>query len=176
MRIGISGAQCTGKTTLLKAISTDPDFKIPVLKEIVRSLMASGVKINREADHVSQMTILEKHYKNALTYDNFFSDRCSLDAFVYAIHGYINGKFTLREHWEHELLFTKTLPYYNHIFLLSPLGFVEKDGVRDADTLYQGEIHDLFIMVCKNYKIKSTHLTGTIDERLLKIKKYLYGA
>jgi len=176
MRIGISGAQCTGKTTLLKAISADAKLsQVPLLMEVVRSLVAEGVKINREADHSSQMAILERHYKNVLTNNTFFTDRCSLDAFVYATHGYLNGKFTLKEHWEHEFLFLKTIPFYTHVFLLPPLGFLERDGVRDTDMRYQEEIHNLFNVIAKNYGIRFTTIIGSTEERVEKINHVLFG-
>ena len=170
MKIGVSGSQCVGKSTLIKALSKDPHLKgYTFVDEIVRSLIKSGVKINKEADHFSQCAILEEHYKNTLRYSELVTDRCVVDAFVYGLYNYLQKKFTYKEHKEHEGLFLSALSEYDHHFYLEPLGFLEEDGVRDIDLAYQAEIDSLFRKVYKKYHIKHTILPKKNTEERLQI-------
>ena len=173
MRISISGAQGTGKTTLMNFIKSDEAFQnYEKITEIVRSLAARGIKVNKEADHYSQCVILEEHYKNILKWNNSITDRSSVDAFVYATWSYINGKFSFKEHKEHESLFLSCVPFYERIFYI-PVEFgMENDGFRDTDISYQQEIARLFINTFHRYHIKYDVLTGTTEQRYSNFKKY----
>lgn len=176
MRIAISGAQCTGKTTLMKKICQQagalPNNYI-VITEIVRTLMARGVQINKGADHNSQCRILEEHYRNTLKHENFLTDRCSVDAFVYATWDYLQGNYTFEQHKEHERIMLSCLPGYSHFFYL-PVEFgMVADGVRDTDEIYQKEIHELFITIYRKYNIPYIELKGAIEERFNRFITYL---
>jgi len=169
MKIAISGSQGVGKSTLMAKIE---DMHIPeryvFIKEIVRTLKNQGIKINRDADYFSQCKILEEHYKNTLRYESFITDRCAVDAFVYATYDYLNGKYTFEQYKQFENIFLECIRQYN-IFYFLPVEFeIEKDGVRDIDKQYQKEINDLFITIYKKYEIRYEILTGTIEERLRK--------
>lgn len=176
MKIAISGSQGVGKSTLLAAIDKVKEEYFPnyiFIKEIVRTLKDQGIRINRDADHYSQCKILEEHYKNTFRYPNFITDRCAVDAFVYAIYDYTHGKYSFEEHKEHEKRFLETIKEYD-IFYFLPIEFeIEKDGVRDTDKLYQKEINNLFLTVYKKYNISYQILSGTVEERL---KRFLVRA
>ncbi len=170
MRIAISGSQCVGKSTLLKSIEQsgyfDKDFFF--CKEVVRTLMSKGIKINKEADHYSQLSILEQHYINALQYPNLITDRCSVDAFVYATWNYLQGKFTYKEHKEHRELFEANLHKYHRFFYLPPEFPMIEDGVRDIDVNFQQDIHNLFLTIYQDYMVTPIILTGSVEERFNK--------
>lgn len=186
MRIILSGAQCTGKTSILReieerqrqnAVHAKPKYlrlsDYRVIKEVVRELMKEkGITINKDADHTSQCLILEQHYKNCLREQDFISDRGSIDAFVYATWSYLHGKFTLAEHIEHEQLFLRSLPYYDYIFYL-PVEFeIKEDGVRSVDRIYQSEITKIYESVFSRYAKqlpKVVRLTGNIPTRVDRI-------
>jgi nicotinamide riboside kinase len=168
MKIAISGSQCVGKTTLLNAIENNlTSFKgYNLLREIVRTLMNQGVKINKGADHNSQMRILEAHYKNILTYPKFITDRCAVDAFVYATWDYIQGHYTYQEHKQHEEVFLSCIQSYDLFFYL-PVEFpLQKDGVRSEDIEYRKQIDKLFLVIYDRYGIQFTALTGDVPERI----------
>jgi predicted ATPase len=166
MRIAISGAQGTGKSTLMADLELNTKLTGMVfVKEIVRSLAAQGFKINREADHFSQCKILEEHYKNQLRYRNMITDRCSIDAFVYATYDYLQGKYTLEEHLEHEQMMLRTLNDYDMYFYI-PVEFnMTSDGVRDTDVKYQKAIDDLFKVIYDKYDIQPLILKGSVEQR-----------
>lgn len=167
MKIAISGASSVGKTTLLNEIEkNNKGFEDHILiREVVRSLIAKGVKINKGADHESQCRILQAHYDNILSHKNFITDRCAIDAFVYATWDYLNGNYSFKEHKEHEQIFLSCLSSYTHFFYLKPEFAIVPDGVRDIDVNYQSEIHRLFEVVFEKYSIKPAYLTGSVEAR-----------
>lgn len=176
MRIAISGAQCTGKTTLMKKICSNAASeldKYTVATEIVRTLMAKGVKINKGADHESQCKILEAHYHNILNHSNLLTDRCAVDAFVYSTWDYLKGNYSFDQHKEHERIMLSCLPSY-HLYFYLPVEFeMTADGVRDTDKIYQKEIHELFITIYRKYNIPYIELKGSVEERFNRFITYL---
>lgn len=174
MKYAISGAHSCGKSTIIKALQNDANYNSYVLiTEIVRSLALQGVKINKGADHNSQLIILEEHYKNTLRYDNFITDRCSLDAFTYACWDYLNGAYSYKEHKEHESLFLDSLKEYDIIFYIAPEFDIVDDGFRSTDSKYQKEIHEIFLKNIKKYKIQVTKLSGSVEERINTLNKHI---
>ena len=60
---------------------------------------------------------------------------------------------------------------YDHIFYLVPEFSLEDDGVRSTNLKFRDDIVDLFDHYIKEYKIPVTKLTGTVEQRLNKIKE-----
>lgn len=173
-RIVLSGASSVGKTTLLNSV--EPFLQQNnyfIIKEVVRSLVKQGVKINKGADHWSQCRILTEHYKNTLRHDKFITDRGSIDAFVYATWDYLQGHYIYEEHKEHEEIFISCLPRYTKYYYL-PIEFgIVADGVRDIDKEYQQEIARLFGVIYDKYRIKPIILTGSVENRAAQFIKTL---
>ena len=174
MKIVLSGAQCVGKSTILtmlEEIQRKGDFfpNAVIIKEVVRTLMKErpDLKINKDADHISQCAILEQHYRNCLKYPSLVTDRGAIDAFIYGTYSYLEHKFTLEEHLEHKRIFELSIPYYDIIFYLPPEIDIKYDGVRDIDPNYQQDIHKLFLSAFNTYHLPLVvELTGTVEERL----------
>ena len=158
MRIAISGAQCVGKTTLLKGIHIDGYEK---KTEIVRSL---DVPINKKGTFESQLQIMMAHGLT-VQQNNIISDRSIVDSFVYGLWSYIHGKFTDDQYDLMEATFKAILPWYNLHFYIAPEFEMKEDGVRDTDVLYQTEIHNLFELVFNKYEIKVNSLSGSKEDR-----------
>src|SRR6056300_857795 len=79
MRIAFTGAQSTGKTTLLNALKADEAFryKYEFIDEITRRMQKKGLKINEAGGNTTQLLIMNEHIKNLL-YENVIMDRCML--------------------------------------------------------------------------------------------------
>ena len=56
VKIAFSGAACTGKTTLIKAMN--PNYKYFV--NVVRDLLARGIKINEKGTVETQDAVMEQ--------------------------------------------------------------------------------------------------------------------
>jgi len=170
MKIVVSGAQCSGKTTFMDALSKSKINieRFDIVKEVVRSLVEKRqININEGADYRSQLEILSEHYKNTLRYDNFITDRGSVDAFVYATHGFLNDVFSYDEYKVFEEIFQKTVNEYD-LFLYLPIGGIpfEGDGVRSDDLQYRQAIHELFIKTYEKFGITYYTLDGSVEMRL----------
>lgn len=179
MKISLSGAQCTGKTTLINQIENDTEFlkEFVIIKEVVRTIKKKeGAKFefNKSNDFDSQEMILAEHHRNTLKYDNFITDRGSLDAFAYATKNYLDGKFTFREWKLFESCFNNTQHRYDIVFYL-PIDIIpmEDDTVRDTDTTYQTEIHNIFMWIIAEYNVSVIILNDPLDERFDVLKGIL---
>ena len=93
MRVSFTGAQSTGKTTLLnKCKEVYKDYKF--VDEVTRYVKKTyDVKINEIGGTETQLYILAEHIKNHLRSDeNLILDRCILDGYVYTKYQVLNGK------------------------------------------------------------------------------------
>lgn len=175
MRIAISGAQCTGKTTLICALKKEGVLLDHIYyDEVIRTLQKEkGIVFNKKADYDSQVLIFEKHLDN-LRENNFVSDRCLLDAFVYSTYLFRKGLYSESEFYDFENLFLKGINQYDRIFLLSPEFILKGDGVRDIDPLFQREINEIFIEISLKFDIKIISLYGNTEDRIKNFKKSVY--
>lgn len=82
MRIAIIGTHGTGKTTLAKMLSSI--FKIPILKELARN---HDIRNADPDEYVKiQKDILIEQIASERKYQNFISDRSTIDNLAYWIH------------------------------------------------------------------------------------------
>jgi nicotinamide riboside kinase len=174
MRIAFTGAQGTGKTTLIKALSNYlPNYIIN--EELVRSLVkTSKVKINKEADDASQNIITTEHLRTAVesyySNKNVIFDRCVLDSFVYAKESY-NHNLISKSCVEYAAsvidIINKYYPYDIVIYIPPKLDLVE-DGVRDTNIEYRDNIDSIFREVITwhkcNHVLTSVKLSDRINE------------
>lgn len=131
----------------------NPDIKNRFTKEIqarVQSLM-----LQRE---------LEAHNSGAKI---IICDRSVIDAVVYVRStGDIKGSkelFKKVEFW---------LPTYHKFFLLNPADVpFERDEVRQEDEKTRQVFHKAFLNFFKDYKIPYELLSGTIEERVVKVNR-----
>ncbi len=175
MKIGFSGVQSTGKTTLINLMQKDPDFaNYTFVTEIVRTLVAQGIPINEKGTAETQILVLGEHMKNLLK-DNVVLDRCLLDGVVYTIHTLNNLKngheFTWLKEYASNLL-DHFIHRYDIIFYLQPEFDIVDDGVRSISTQYRNETNELFKKIIERIgdSVKIVSLSGSVERRMLQIK------
>lgn len=179
MKIAFTGAQSTGKTTLLEALKQNEKlrYEYEFIDEITRRMIKKGLKINEEGSETTQLLIINEHIKNLL-YPNVIMDRCILDGVVYTRWLYEKGNVD-RWVWDYaHKVFEKYKERYDYVFYLVPEFDIVDDGVRSTDAAFRNEIADLFesyIDISGNLNI--IPLTGSVEERLNRIYKTLkiYG-
>ena len=172
MKIAFTGAQSTGKTTLLNRLKHDPMFNLEFdfRDEITRRMQKKGLSINEGGNAITQLLIMNSHIKNSLI-DNVIMDRCALDGLVYT--DWMNRKSKV-EQWVFEYadnVCNMLIDRYDHIFYLAPEFDIEDDGVRSTDIDFRNEIAELFEKYIKAWNIPVIKLTGTVEQRLNKIKE-----
>ena len=172
MKLAFTGAQSTGKTTLLKELKRDSKLSLEYdfRDEITRRMQKKGLSINESGNDITQLLIMNSHIKNTLI-DNVIMDRCALDGLVYTDWMYRKGKI---QQWVIEYadnVFKMLIDRYDYIFYLVPEFDIEDDGVRSTDIDFRNEIVILFEQYIKACNIPVIKLTGTVEQRLNKIKE-----
>ena len=167
MKISFTGAQSTGKTTLLEAIKQNEEFryKYEFIDEITRRMVKKGLKINEAGGNTTQLLIMNEHIKNTL-YTDAIMDRCVIDGVVYTHWLWKEGKV---EEWVFNYslkVFNYYKDRYDYIFYLKPEFDIVDDGMRSTNTQFRDEIVDLFDTYIKQLNIPVITLTGSVQERL----------
>ena len=167
MKIGISGAQSVGKTTLLNALRSEKCFKdYDIRNEVTRSVKALGVNINELGSDISQQLIMKEHIYNLVMFDNMITDRTALDGVVYTHWLCQKGNVSTECFDESVLVFEKTWSMYDYMFYIRPEFPIEDDGVRSASKEWQDEIVELFDQYIANYELKVINVSGSVRERV----------
>lgn len=172
MKIAFTGAQSTGKTTLLDAIKSNQDYRYnyEFIDEITRRMVKKGLKINEAGSNTTQLLIMNEHIKNLL-YENVIMDRCALDGIVYTHWLYNQGNI---EKWVFEYAYNVFKHYkdrYDYIFYLKPEFKLVDDGVRSTNIQFRDEIVTLFEKYSQEISIPLINLTGTVEERVQEVNK-----
>jgi hypothetical protein len=180
MRVSFSGAQSTGKTTLLnkcKEIYKDYKFVDEVTRYVRRTY---DVKINEIGGTETQLYILAEHIKNHLRPDeNLILDRCILDGYVYTKYQVVNGKVSEQVLHAFNGVYSILIDKLDYIFYTNPSDVkLVDDGERSVDFKFRDDIIFLFEDLI-NYKMspknrdKVIRLSGTVEERMKTIETYL---
>lgn len=195
MRIGVCGAQCTGKSTFIKDfVETWPMYETP--KTTYRDLVKKKkLAINKEGDRDSQMAILNYHIDEIQGHnreDNIIVDRCVIDPLVYSMWLYEKKTGNISDD-DIELmlrLVREGLKLYDIIFWLphsklNPIPMPDEDHMRDKDDTYRDEINNIFESINKTYIAHSgtvfpledcpafIDIIGSREERIATVKMYL---
>ena len=98
-KIVFTGAQGTGKTTILEKFKEDG---YDVITEVVRKLAKQGININKDGDENGQQTIFNVYKGLLSSKDNYVSDRCLIDVTAYTI--YLNKQGKVSDDFTNEIL------------------------------------------------------------------------
>jgi thymidylate kinase len=180
MRVSFTGAQCSGKSTLLnncKEIYKDYKFVDEVTRYVRRTY---DVKINEIGGTETQLYILAEHIKNHLKPDeNLMLDRCILDGYVYTKYQVNQGKVSEQVLQAFNGVFGLLFDKLDYIFYTDPSDVkLVDDGERSVDYKFRDDIIDIFESVI-TYKLspknkdKIIRLKGSVEKRMQTIEKYL---
>lgn len=180
MRVSFTGAQSTGKTTLLnkcKEVYKDYKFVDEVTRYVRRTY---DVKINEIGGTETQLYILAEHIKNHLKpEENLILDRCILDGYVYTKYQVIQGKVSHSVLEAFNGVYNVLMDKLDYIFYTDPSDVkLVDDGERSTDFKFRDDIINLFEdlitykMSPKN-KEKIVRLKGSVEKRMQTIEKYL---
>jgi len=195
MIFSFTGAQSTGKTTLLKRLIEankgvdNRNFPFEFVPEVTRLVKREyEVSINEGGDDITQMLIMTVHIRNVyggktdrlLRGIHQIYDRCALDGVVYSHYLLDKGKISRTTYEACELIYKKLRTKYDVIFYTSPKDVeLVDDGERSVDVHFRDDIIDLFNLYL--YSINKDNrdsprvilLEGTVEERLETIKSTL---
>lgn len=178
MLIGFTGAQCTGKSTLLSRCAklknnNEIFYGFDFVEEVTRKVKREGHNINLDGDNITQLFILNEHLKNHNAIGNYVLDRCILDGYIYTCCLVRRG---IVSSWVCEYacnLLTELVGKLDIILYTEPddIRLVD-DGVRSIDYKFRQEIIDRYEELFReNYfwQNKVVRLSGTVDDRMEQI-------
>jgi len=184
MIFSFTGAQCTGKTTLLKHLyKENGDYPFVFIPEVTRLVKREyNMPINESGGDLTQLLIMSEHVRNIFKNRadqlirglHLIFDRCALDGIVYSHYLLNEGKINRSTFDACELIWKKLKDRYDVIFYTSPddVKLVD-DGERSVDVRFRENIINLFNMYMECYKGKIVTLRGSVKERLKTIKETL---
>jgi nicotinamide riboside kinase len=174
MIASFTGAQSTGKTTLLNILK-EKNKDIKFIDEVTRRIKRDyNLPINEDGGELTQFMIMADHIANVYKkYDSelVILDRCVVDGLVYTQWLYAKRKVDSSmndiAHNIYNSLYTK----YDVIFYTDPADVeLVDDGERSADKKFRDDIINSF-----EHRIKELNnvvvLSGTVEERLDIVKK-----
>lgn len=168
MRIGISGAQSVGKTTLLNALRSEPEFKnFTICNEVTRRVKDYGFRINESGDDITQRLIMQEHIVNVFMNQSMITDRTALDGLVYTEYLFKNNKVKASTLKYAKDICIKVQPLYDLFFYIKPEFDIEDDGVRSTDKDFRDDIVSIF----DRFRNDVPHivLSGSVRDRVQQI-------
>lgn len=174
MRIAFSGAQSSGKTTLIKALQKDPKFQhFNFFTEITRGIQAQGFSINEAGTDATQLEIMMEHLRRLQAPGDNIYDRCSLDGAVYTDYLYYQHKLSTKTFSIALNIFQSTIADYDYIFYTDANIPLEDDAVRSTSKEFRNEIIFTFEHYIKDFQIPVIPLVGSVEERLKTVREVL---
>ena len=171
MLISFTGAQSSGKTTLLrecKNVYQQPEWTY--VNEVTRKVKRDGHSINLDGNDITQLFILNEHLNNHINNKHSILDRCILDGYVYTSCLSRRGKVS---DWVTRYacdLMNLLIDRLDIIFYTQPEDVpLIDDGTRSVNREFRQDIinryEDLF---AQDYywMDKVVRLSGTVEDRM----------
>lgn len=174
MKIGITGTHSTGKTTLLHALRSEPEFNgFEICDEVTRWVKSIGVEINEGGSDLSQELIMMKHVYNLYMFDDMLADRTVLDGLVYTRALHLSKKVSDRTMRNVHNTFTRCIGEYDFLFYISPEFDIADDGVRSVDKEWQTIVQQIFEDSIDSFKIPVIKITGSVRQRVEQVLNHI---
>ncbi len=176
MKIGITGAQSVGKTTLLNALRSEKLFKEYVIcDEVTRRVKGYGLPINEEGTDLTQRLIMNEHIVNVFMYGNMLTDRTALDGLVYSAYLYNKNQISANTLKYVREVFNKVWHSYDYVFYIEPEFEIVDDGVRSINKQFRDEIAELFEYIIEKENLSMLRVKGSVRNRVNTIIDHLEG-
>ena len=178
MIVSFTGAQSTGKTTLLNHL-VDKNPYVTFVEEVTRRVKRLyDVPINEDGGDVTQFLIMADHLQNLFSKDKediTVFDRCAVDGVVYTRWLQLQGMVSDDVYRACCKVYDIVIDQYDVIFYTDPTDVeLIDDGERSIDVGFRNDIIKLF-----NDKLEGLDnvvvLSGTVEERLNTVKKTVEG-
>lgn len=173
MKIAVTGAMGTGKTTIAKQLN----IKFPqlvMIHEVARMAHQAGYMLDEKAPIDAQVWILSKQLELENSFDgaSFITDRCLIDLIAY-----IRVLYSGREDAGLLSRFTQMLltqPKRYDIVFYTPIEFdIEGDGVRSTNRQLQERIDTAILNLFNELNIEFFELRGSPYDRYTEAKRII---
>jgi predicted ATPase len=176
MKIGITGAQSVGKTTLIQELIKAPYFKDYHVFDSPTRYLKQKYDIGFDTANTDiQLTTLALQLYHVNQYKNAFFDRTVIDNLSYYFYhqkrhnsnmsrGAINFMFDM----SHEFM-----KYIDIVFVINSEFPIETDGVRIVDEKQRQEITEILTRLLPDFAHdKFEYISGPIDKRVEQVLSY----
>lgn len=190
MLVSFTGAQSTGKTTLLtkcrdELVHSGPWEYIPEVTRLVKRNF--NVEINELGSNDSQLLIMNQHHVNTIQCKDSHAimDRCIIDGLVYTKYLAEIGQV---EPWVVDIcysMFNYLLPKLDVVFYTCPKDVIlDDDGERSVNVSFRdriielfdetlSEMHDDLTGINRHHDVNIVVLTGSVEDRFKVIRDNL---
>ena len=179
MIISFTGAQSTGKTTLLNKCKELVSDRYDFIDEVTRLVQREhNVPINELGSNLTQILIINKHVENSLYVtekQGVIMDRCILDGLCYTAYLHLEGHVSKWVFDYAKNVYKELIGKLDCIFYTDPSDVkLVDDGVRSIDSDFRLKVIDAFEFVMLHdsdiLEKKVIRLKGTVEERMEQIK------
>lgn len=158
MKLALTGAASTGKTTLRKTLVRDGMLSRHINVDARSLLLEMGERsVEDMSTHnyrLFQIKYIERKLANEKIYSDYITDRSFVDCFCYWSLYCARGASKQQNKWVKSVCFEGALSYDIHFFL--PFGLIpfEDDGFRDRHIGRQKEVSDYIIQTLSDWEIR----------------------
>lgn len=176
-----TGAQSTGKTTLLNKVKELYPNRFEYVNEVTRRIQRLGVSINDNAKNydLTQSLIIGDHLINYMkvheqreeNVTDILLDRCIVDGYIYTKYFYEQDKVSRTVMDYAEYWFKELTPKYDVIFYTNPSDVkLVDDGVRSTNSDFRNRIIELYNEHFIDKFDNICELKGSVNDRLEQMK------
>lgn len=170
LKICLTSTVSCGKTTLVKALAQEPEFKdYFIATERSQYLRDLGIPLNTDSTLKGQTIFLAERVSELMR-ENLITDRTVIDVMAFtqcAESIYPTDKISFEEYSRN------FINDYDYIFYVSPDGVeIENNGVRETNAEYRDKIDYTIKGFCHlyNHRMKNFHMiSGSTEERIKQI-------
>lgn len=170
LRVAFSGAQSTGKSTVITDVMETQGGLIHIPSP-ARKVASIGLGINEHGTDLTQYSIFAQHVRNYHTskYGIFMFDRCVLDSMAFTVYGRSQDKVSEECLVNCGQITDSIIRNYDVIFLCRPFGEIIADGIRNQDLDFQKTIDNIMLETAEDFGAKIISLEGPREERRDKV-------
>ena len=138
MKIGLTGTQSVGKSTLINELTKLPEFKdYYTATERSKHLRDLGIPLNTDSTLLGQFVFIAERARELLN-ENLLTDRSIYDVLAYTLS---SKSISMIQTEEIVRAARHMIRYYDIIFYVDPTGVsIEDNGVRTIDAEYRNKI------------------------------------
>lgn len=169
MKIGFTGTQSVGKTTLVKALAELPEFKdYYIATERSGYLSSLGIPLNDDSSLAGQTIFLAERVSELMR-ENLLTDRTIIDINAFTLQ---SKQMNQGDKIDLINLSTNFISSYDYIFYISPEGVeLEDNNIRNTNSDFRNLIDSRIKLLCDEYGYMTSihYIKGTTEQRIQQI-------